>query len=83
MRASDTKPSAANRLEKITKDLCHLFCRSTTAVSLCTPAKYADLVCTRAKIHRGELNAGSPEERDRLLTRGVTKAGFKDSMYYI
>jgi len=36
-------------LEQFTHNLCYIFGRATSAVSLCTPVYYADLLCSRAK----------------------------------
>ncbi|KAI2472708.1 ribonuclease H-like domain-containing protein [Annulohypoxylon bovei var. microspora] len=45
------KGEAANQLETFTHSLCFLFGRSTGAVSICTPAYYADIVCQRARCY--------------------------------
>ena len=49
------KAQAADALEQLTHELCYLYGRATKAVSLCPPAYYADLVCTRARAHKSEL----------------------------
>ncbi|RYP01251.1 hypothetical protein DL764_006254 [Monosporascus ibericus] len=36
-------------LEDVTQSLCYMFGRATRAVSICTPAYYADLACERAR----------------------------------
>lgn len=36
-------------LEQVTQSLCYVYGRSTRAVSICTPAYYADIVCERAR----------------------------------
>ncbi|OAX82129.1 hypothetical protein ACJ72_03524 [Emergomyces africanus] len=41
--------STADELEDLTHNLCYLYGRATKAVSICTPAYYADLVCDRAR----------------------------------
>lgn len=41
--------TVADVLEDMTYCMCHLFGRATKSVSLCPPAKYADLVCERAR----------------------------------
>lgn len=43
--------NAADGLEELTHNLCHLFGRATKAVSLCPPAYYADLLCTRLRCY--------------------------------
>lgn len=80
------KSQAANELERVTHNLCYLFGRATKAVSICPPAYYADIVCTRARAHRPEFDdttsttsgagaapASGPEIHEDL----------QDSMYYI
>ncbi|PWY89283.1 Piwi-domain-containing protein [Aspergillus heteromorphus CBS 117.55] len=43
--------NAADILEGLTYHVCFLFGRATKAVSICPPAYYADLVCTRARCY--------------------------------
>ncbi|KAJ6029801.1 hypothetical protein N7499_012209 [Penicillium canescens] len=40
---------AADALQGLTHKICYMFGRATKAVSVCPPAYYADLVCTRAR----------------------------------
>ncbi|KAI6291473.1 hypothetical protein MCOR07_007967 [Pyricularia oryzae] len=47
--------NAADELERLTHSLSFLFGRATKAVSICPPAYYADIVCTRHRAHLGEL----------------------------
>ena len=47
--------SAADALEDLTHNMCYLFGRATKAVSVCPPAYYADLVCTRARCYLSGL----------------------------
>ncbi|KAM5346608.1 hypothetical protein ACJ41O_009613 [Fusarium nematophilum] len=85
------KGEAANELEKFTHELCYLYGRATKAVSICTPAYYADIVCGRARVYRPELFDVSDVES--VVTAGPgSSAGsggkqiheaLKDSMYYI
>ncbi|KAF4982301.1 hypothetical protein FZEAL_2050 [Fusarium zealandicum] len=81
---------AANELEKFTHELCYLFGRATKAVSICPPAYYADIVCTRARAHRPELFDVSDVESVATSGQGSSMSGNKqvhgalrDSMYYI
>lgn len=53
-----SREQAANQLEKLTYELCHLFGRATKAVSICPPAYYADILCTRARVYLSELLEG-------------------------
>ena len=39
----------ADKVEKITHNLSYLYQRATKAVSYCTPAYYADLLCARGR----------------------------------
>ncbi|KAG5802150.1 hypothetical protein H9Q74_013319 [Fusarium xylarioides] len=81
------KNEAANELEKFTHELCYLFGRATKAVSICPPAYYADIVCTRARAHRPEFF----EETDGESVISAGPAGNSkavhprliNSMYYI
>ncbi|OOO13115.1 stem cell self-renewal protein Piwi [Aspergillus oryzae] len=43
--------NSADVLEALTHHMCYLFGRATKAVSICPPAYYADLVCTRARCY--------------------------------
>ncbi|OTA55881.1 Piwi-domain-containing protein [Hypoxylon sp. EC38] len=43
--------AAANNLENLTHRLSYIYGRATRAVSVCTPAYYADLVCDRARCY--------------------------------
>ncbi|KIH92555.1 RNA interference and protein silencing protein [Sporothrix brasiliensis 5110] len=46
---------STGELEKITYNMCYLFSRATKSVSICPPAYYADLVCTRARLYQSKL----------------------------
>ncbi|KAJ2990784.1 hypothetical protein NUW58_g2785 [Xylaria curta] len=46
---------AANQLEKLTYELCHVFGRATKAVSIVPPAYYADILCTRKRCYHSAL----------------------------
>ncbi len=63
-------------MEKLTHDLCYVFGRATKAVSICPPAYYADIVCTRARIYM-ESNG---EQQQQLQ---AVRPEIKDDMYYI
>ncbi|ETI24054.1 hypothetical protein G647_03423 [Cladophialophora carrionii CBS 160.54] len=47
--------SAADALEDLTHNMSYTFGRATTAVSICPPAYYADLVCDRARLYLSEF----------------------------
>jgi len=88
---------AANELEKLTHELCYLFGRATKAVSICPPAYYADIVCTRARIHLGDAleqletataassTASGPELSPSLAAAVARKVhrNIENDMYYI
>uniref|UniRef100_A0A0D2XGG7 Piwi domain-containing protein n=1 Tax=Fusarium oxysporum (strain Fo5176) TaxID=660025 RepID=A0A0D2XGG7_FUSOF len=84
---SKFKSEAANELEKFTHELCYLFGRATKAVSVCPPAYYADIVCTRARAHRPEFFEETDGES--VITAGSAAKGkavhprLINSMYYI
>ncbi|GKZ75450.1 hypothetical protein AnigIFM56816_000103 [Aspergillus niger] len=52
--------NAADILEGLTHRLCYLFGRATKAVSICPPAYYADLVCTRARSYLSKVFDETP-----------------------
>lgn len=66
--------------------MCYNYGRATKAVSICPPAYYADLVCTRARIHKDELfddmRSLSSGQHATISARAVHD-NLKDSMYYI
>ncbi len=73
-------------LERLTHDMCYAYGRATKAVSICPPAYYADLVCTRARAHKMELfedSASMTSAQQRGVAERVVHVGLRDSMYYI
>lgn len=85
----------AAQLEKFTHDVSYLFGRATNAVSVCTPAYYADILCTRARAYmaalanpetRSEIEESirgrSDEEKERVLA-GRIHILLENSMYWI
>ncbi|KAJ5560595.1 hypothetical protein N7513_002994 [Penicillium frequentans] len=75
--------------------MCYLFGRATKAVSVCPPAYYADLVCTRARCYLSDLfdpSMASTPEASVAGTEGRGQPDFenvivhpnvKDTMFYI
>lgn len=55
----------ADEIQKITHNMCYLFGRATTAVSICPPAYLADLACTRARSYLADQFAPSPPLTDQ------------------
>lgn len=87
----DYKDKAAHELERLTHEMCYLYGRATKAVSICPPAYYADLVCTRARLHKAELyddhdnssvHSGSIAGESVIKAREVHER-LTNSMYYI
>jgi len=86
---ADYKDKAAHALESLTHEMCYLYGRATKAVSICPPAYYADLVCTRARLHKAELF----EDNGSVKSGGSGGAApiqacevhpnLKNTMYYI
>jgi len=82
--------AAANQLEKLTFEMCHLFGRATKAVSICPPAYYADILCTRARVYLSDMFEGSDTQSVTSATSSNLGTGpidvhenLKDSMFYI
>jgi hypothetical protein len=82
--------NAADTLEALTHHLCYLFGRATKAVSICPPAYYADLVCTRARCYLSNVYDGSSaassapgaEPKPEAMTVTV-HPNVRDTMFYI
>lgn len=81
--------NAANDLEQLTHNMCYMFGRATKAVSICPPAYYADLVCTRARCYlsrffdgtHGSTTDGGGRDPDANLV--TVHPNLKDTMFYI
>lgn len=79
----------ADALEELTNNMSHLFGRATKAVSLCPPAYYADLLCTRVRCYLSEVF--DPSEAQSVMSGGTNQTiedivippSMRDSMYYI
>ncbi|KAJ5471191.1 hypothetical protein N7530_008548 [Penicillium desertorum] len=86
---------AADRLQDLTHKMCYLFGRATKAVSVCPPAYYADLVCTRARCYMSDLFdptpsvnqtgsvAGESGGRVPEESQATVHPRIKDTMFYI
>lgn len=81
----DYKDKAAHELERLTHEMCYLYGRATKAVSICPPAYYADLVCTRARLHKAELydDSSSVHSAESSINARRVHAKLENSMYYI
>ncbi|ERT01105.1 RNA interference and protein silencing protein (Qde2) [Sporothrix schenckii 1099-18] len=77
---------STGELEKITYNMCYLFSRATKSVSICPPAYYADLVCTRARLYQSKLfnqamEGSGSEPADRVFPQ--VHPDVRRDMYYI
>lgn len=84
--------NSADALESLTYNMCHLFGRATKAVSLCPPAYYADLLCTRLRCYLSDQFEPRVSSAPSGVSRGVGSQNtpaiqvanrLKDSMFYI
>jgi hypothetical protein len=82
----------ADALETLTHNMCHLFGRATKAVSLCPPAYYADLLCTRLRCYLSDQYDPNDSSATASVASGATSQpnfniqipdSMKDSMFYI
>jgi hypothetical protein len=82
----------ADALEDLTFAMCHLFGRATKAVSLCPPAYYADLLCTRLRCYLSDQYDPNDSSATASVASGATGQpnldiqipdSMKDSMFYI
>ncbi|KAJ6463934.1 argonaute-like protein [Mycena sanguinolenta] len=88
----------ADGLQQLTNAVSYMFARATKAVSLVSPAYYADLACERGRCYVHKLlqglsssgvtaTSGSDEavyrEAEQLWHSGVQGAQLKDTMYYL
>lgn len=90
-----TQSTAADKLEEFTHELSYMFGRATKAVGVCTPAYYADILCTRARAYMSALTNEkrlsaidnsiaqlNDDEKVRVLA-GKIHPDLKNSMYWI
>jgi eukaryotic translation initiation factor 2C len=85
----------ADALEELTHNLCHLFGRATKAVSLCPPAYYADLLCTRLRCYlpsefdpndssaTASVASGVSAPTPQFSSNVTIAPDLRDSMFYI
>lgn len=81
---------AANELERITQALCYSYSRATKAVSICTPAYHADILCERARRYMADLFDGDSDGASTVAGSTAGGAGWvgvhdklKNTMFYI
>jgi eukaryotic translation initiation factor 2C len=95
-RGRQAKPPhrhAADALEDLTHNMCHLFGRATKAVSLCPPAYYADLLCTRLRCYLADQFDPNDSSATQSIASGSGPTahpqnldiapGIRESMFYI
>jgi len=84
--------NTADALEELTHNMCHLFGRATKAVSLCPPAYYADLLCTRLRCYLSEQFDPNDTSATPSIASGSTPTTsfdikipdhMRDSMFYV
>jgi len=85
--------NVADVLEQLTQSLCYTYGRATKAVSLCTPAYYADVLCERARCYLSGAFDATPQasmagsttaEPAVVRSEDVLIHGrLKDTMFYI
>lgn len=89
-RATD----AADELQELTQNMCYVFGRATKAVSICTPAYYADILCERARCYLSSMfdspgNSAAPSAAGGVEGVGALQEDvrihdkLKDKMFYI
>jgi eukaryotic translation initiation factor 2C len=84
--------SHAEEVQELVHNMCHLFGRATKAVSLCPPAYYADLLCTRARCHlsdqfeersaHGSVSSSTQPSSSTSASYAV-HPNLQDTMFYI
>lgn len=92
----DENNFSANALQQLTNDVSYMFARATKAVSLVSPAYYADLACERGRCYIHELlqavesnttSSGNEESVMRTATNlwrgGVQGPLLKNTMFYL
>ncbi|KAI1763097.1 Piwi-domain-containing protein [Hypoxylon sp. FL1150] len=81
------KKLAANRLEELTHSLCYVYGRATKAVSVVTPAYYADIVCERARCYLNRLfddSFSSDAKEAKASVEGIEiHPNLVNTMFYI
>jgi len=86
----------ADQLQKLTNDVSYMFARATKAVSLVSPAYYADLACERGRcyIHEllqavdGSTTSSTGEDQVMRTAQGLWRDGvsgpvLRNSMFYL
>jgi hypothetical protein len=90
LKSAKPQDSPANELERITQALCYSYLRATKAVSICTPAYHADILCERTRRYMADLFEGSSDDASSVAGAASAVAAtvmvhekLKDTMFYI
>ncbi|MCJ1384902.1 hypothetical protein MMC17_008020 [Xylographa soralifera] len=74
-------------LEKMTHGLCYLWGRATKSVSVCPPAYYADILCTRARCYLDNLFDDTVSESTggaaAILNWTPVHANLRNTMFFV
>lgn len=93
--ANEFNKFGAEQLELFTHNLSYVYGRANKAVSVCTPAYYADILCTRARAYTSALDnerfktdlrksiAGFPKAKEEQIMGGRIHPDLENSMYWI
>ncbi|KAE8148426.1 ribonuclease H-like domain-containing protein [Aspergillus avenaceus] len=79
--------NSADILESLTHNICYLFGRATKSVSVCPPAYYADLACTRARCYLNRFfeptSEGAAPGSQASNQEVRVHPSVRDTMFYI
>ena len=73
-------------IEELTHRLTWLFGRSTTSISISPAARYADMLCDRARCYMHDVYTGGPTQTYNPLTfpwDGAVASGLEKSMFFV
>ncbi|MCJ1248207.1 hypothetical protein MMC30_005424 [Trapelia coarctata] len=75
----------AGELQKITHNLCYMWTRATKPVSLCPPAYYADILCTRARCYINDDDDGASAASGGATPQGIplVHKDVKNTMFFV
>ncbi|POR34324.1 Protein argonaute 5 [Tolypocladium paradoxum] len=85
---------ASDELQELTQNMCYVFGRATKAVSICTPAYYADILCERARCYLSSMfetpsSSAAPSAAGSVEGVGASQEDvqihekLRDTMFYI
>lgn len=90
-RAGAQVGKVADELERMTQALCYSYSRATKAVSICTPAYHADILCERSRRYMADLFEGGGSDEASTTAGSVVgdpdgvkiHGKLKNTMFYI